>query len=527
MKLRAAITAVVATVVLGAGGSVPSAAAEGPGSGTGATIPLITVGTVYPLPNLDPSTNNGFAVDGFSLEDLLQLGPQGQLEPDLATSVAQPSPVTYVYHLRQGVKFWDDDEFTAADAAYSLNWERRPGSQEASFFPASVKSITATGRYTLVVTLSHPDASWQYVPASYNAEIFEAKFAEAHKGTFGKPGVLVMGTGPWEVDSLDPTTGAEFSANPDWWGGKVPIQRISYKVFANETSLALAMRAGEVDLDPLIVDPASFEATSGAKIVNTAAPSDVVLSMNTHTAPWSDVHVRRAVAYALNRTDLIIANGGYAAPIYTLIPPLQLEQIASQAQIDSLLKSVPLYSYSVANAKAELAQSAYPKGFSATIVVATYGSTVDMAEVAADELAKIGIHLHIDAVTLSTWSADETGPAGQRPTSFYPVGTCGVDVSCYTTELLGSNNLAQGQFNTADYAPPAVDQLITAGVSTTNPAQRFAVYSKLLQRLAVDVPYVPICVQDYAIALNHKFKVLWYTANFAYGDYPLLIRSAA
>ena len=46
--------------------------------------------------------------------------------------------------------------------------------------------------------------------------------------------------------------------------------------------------------------------------------------MNTQMAPWNDVHVRRAVDYALNRTDLINANGGYAVPTYTLIPPQQL-----------------------------------------------------------------------------------------------------------------------------------------------------------------------------------------------------------
>ena len=63
-----------------------------------------------------------------------------------------------------------------------------------------------------------------------------------------------MGTGPWELDSFDPTTGAEMSANPNWWGGKVPIQHISVKVFSNETSLELAMRAGEIDLDPYILD---------------------------------------------------------------------------------------------------------------------------------------------------------------------------------------------------------------------------------------------------------------------------------
>ncbi len=118
---------------------------------------------------------------------------------------------------------------------------------------SSVKSIQATGTYTVTVTLAHPDASWRYSPAY--ADIFEKKFAQDHSGTFGKPGVLVMGSGPWEVDSLDPTSGAELSANPHWWGGTVPIQHISVKIFSSPTSEALAFRAGDVDLDTYILGP--------------------------------------------------------------------------------------------------------------------------------------------------------------------------------------------------------------------------------------------------------------------------------
>ncbi len=69
--------------------------------------------------------------------------------------------------------------------------------------------------------------------------------------------------------------------------------------------------------------------------------------------------------------------------------------------------------------------------------------------------------------------------------------------------------------------------MTASSLAANAPAQRFAVYSKLLAQLASDVPYVPICAQDYAIALNPKFTVAWYTANFAYGDYPLLVRRAA
>ncbi len=85
-------------------------------------------------------------------------------------------------------------------------------------------------------------------------------------------------------------------------------------------------------------------------------------------APWDDVHVRRAIAYALNGADIITANGGFATPVSTLISPQSLDTIAPQAQVNTLLKSVPLYPYNVAKAKAELAESAYPKGFKATLL---------------------------------------------------------------------------------------------------------------------------------------------------------------
>jgi peptide/nickel transport system substrate-binding protein len=255
------------------------------------------------------------AIDQLCLESLLQLGPDGQLEPDLATSWAQTSPVTYVYHLRHGVKFWDGDPLTATDVVYSLNYVRAPSSKINYGFPTTVKSITADGPYTVVVTLTRPDQSWAEVPGvAATAGIFEMKFAQQHKGTFGDPGVLTMGTGPWEVDSLDPTRGAQLSANPDWWGGKVLIQHISFTFFSNETSEALAMRAGEIDLVFDISDPRSFEATSGAKMLSAPSCWTAFFAFNTEVAPWDDVHVRRAVAYALDRTDIIQPTVGTRNP---------------------------------------------------------------------------------------------------------------------------------------------------------------------------------------------------------------------
>jgi peptide/nickel transport system substrate-binding protein len=527
MKLRMVLAlAATAAALLAAGcGSGP----VGPSNpGASSTIPLLRIGEAFAVPNLDVAKPvDPYAITQLGLETLLKFSPQGQLEPNLAASWAQTSPVTWVYRLRHGVRFWDGHPLTAADVAYSGNYLRAPSSADAIFFP-TVKSITAAGPYTVVVTLTHQDASWQDVPATVGWPIFEKSFAEAHKGTLGNPGVLIEGTGPWEIDSLDPTKGAALSANPHWWGGRVPIQRIAVTFFATQTSEELAFRAGEIDMDQLVEDPRSFAATSGAKILSAPACGGALFSMNTLDAPWNDVHVRRAVAYVLNRSDIIAAGGSPANPVYTLIPPSGLRSIASPAQVSALLGSIPLYQHDVAKARQEMARSGYPHGFSTVLQEYTgLGQAVDQSQVIAAELRQIGINAQIKSNSLAGWGALATGPTAKRPTSFFAYGCLTPDVSGGFSSFLGRWNLRQGQQNTAGYAPADVDTLINAGIASTDPARRFAAYSRLLQRLASDVPYVPLYVADENTALSSRFTypgLSYYTVQ--QGPYALNIKAA-
>jgi peptide/nickel transport system substrate-binding protein len=356
--------------------------------------------------------------------------------------------------------------------------------------------------------------------------IFEKQFEQAHAATFGQPGTLVMGSGPWEIKSLDPTKGEELSANPHWWGGKVPIQHVSFTFFANETSEAMAFRAGEIDFTFFVSSPRSFTALSGTKPLSAQSCSNGFFSMNITQPGWNDVHVRRAVAYALNRTDIIAAAGGYAAPIYTFTPPSLLNSIASQSQINALLNSIPLYQYNLTKAHQEMAQSAYPHGFSATIVSPSGGNTTALNEVAAAELAKIGIKLTIKQMDANAVGALEVGPDGQRPTGMSG-GFCFQPDPNTFSDFLGSSNLAPGLYNEADYAPPAVDTLLAQGLAASSPAQRFAVYSKLFARLQADLPYVGLYVTDDDVAVSSKFRYLNFNPWLRDNPYLLNIRTAA
>jgi peptide/nickel transport system substrate-binding protein len=431
----------------------------------------------------------------------MQFNTNKQLRPWLATRVTQPGKGVYVYTLRKGVKFWDGSELTAADVANALNYNRYPGSIVAYAFP-TVKSVVALDRYRVAITLKQVDAGFKWLVAQPPTQIFEKKFQNEHKATYGQPGTLTMGTGPWRVASFDPTQGVELVANDNYWGGKPQIRRISIKFFSDETSMALAFRAGEIDVAPYILAPQAFAATAHTKLLTAPSCATALLWFNTKTPPMNDIHVRRAVAYAINRADLVKVNGGYSSPNNTLIPRIQLLTLAPAAQVDKMLKSLPQYPYSPAKARQELAQSKY-KNPEITFEETQYGNFLTITQAIANELKAVGINAKVTNVPLGQWYGDLLGPADKRPAAYSASGCNSPDPS-FNTLYLGTKNLRPGSFNVANYAPPEVDRLIAQGATTLNPIKRLAVYGQLLRRLAVDVPIISLWAQDYPAAVSSK-----------------------
>jgi peptide/nickel transport system substrate-binding protein len=180
----------------------------------------------------------------------------------------------------------------------------------------------------------------------------------------------------------------------------VQIQKIDVSFFSSETSEALAMRAGEIDLSPLVENGAQFASTSGAHMTYTPSCNNAFTTMPTQTPPWNDVHVRRAVAYATNRSAVIAATGFRAVPVSTLIEPSQLETLGTTAQVDAILKPLPTYPYNLTEAKQQMAQSSEPEGFTTILKTFNYGSFLNVDQVIANELAQIGIRNRLGQVGL-------------------------------------------------------------------------------------------------------------------------------
>jgi peptide/nickel transport system substrate-binding protein len=497
---RACVAAAVGVALLAL-----SAAASG-SSGSRSAIPLLKVGLAGDtIPVLDPGRAEGaHMATALSLETLMKHGSGSAVVPNLAVSVTHPNAETYIYRLRNGVKFWDGRLLTANDVANALNYYRYRGFTTSSAY-TSVRDIKATGKLTVQVTLKHRDASWQFGPP-VTGEIFEKAFQDAHKTTMGQPGTLIMGTGPWMPVSFDPLTGLELAANPHWWGGAVPIQHISIKLLSDDTSASLAMRSGAIDVVPVVTIPQPYTST-GSTVVSVPGCNLAIFTMNTKAAPWSDVHVRRAVAYAINRTEIVHALGASATPVSTVIAPSQLASIASQAQVKSLLASLPSYPFNLAKARAELAKSAYPHGFTASTVSYPAPPYTTINQAIAGQLQTIGIHLQVNTTTIGDWVAKWiSGPRNQNPAGMIDGGCTSQDPGFYPQMLLNSKSAHAGGFNFADYTSPKVDAAIKAGIQTSSPAKRLAVYAKLLTQVGLDMPYVPLYLEPSSYAISSKLR---------------------
>lgn len=493
----------------GSSGPALSRTAEPGASESDAHVARIGVGIMGKIPQLDPTkrVEEGLTFNANIMEPLLRIDADGQIQPWLATGFEAVSDTVYEYTLREGVTFWNGEEMTSEDVKYS--WDRLIDSGTRADF-ASVDTVEAPDPYTIRVTLKEPDASWQYAPAMFYSVIYEKSFAENAGAAFGRPATLVMGTGPWKVDNFNPTTGLELSAHDDYWGGKPPINRVSVKFFADNSSMALALRAGEIDIAPNINKPESFDAAAGGGTTTTRPIcSTSVISMPTQTAPFDDVHVRRAVAYAINRDDIIAATRGRGSdPNYTLFTPSSLRPLASEEEVDAALDDVKTYRYDVDKAREELAMSSVSDGVK--VEFKTLAAYSPVAEVIAAQLEEIGIDVEVVQMTDTAWY----GAIGSDspPFTFTEHTVCNPDPSGSAIFLTN--------VNMANYEPAEVGDLLTNALATQDPEQRLEMYADLLERLGEDVPYVPVYAESNTYA-SIKYDIVEYDGKWT--SFPWLL----
>jgi len=342
------------------------------------------------------------------------------LEGDLAESWSQPDETTYVFKLRRSVRWHpkppvNGRELTAEDVVYSVERFRTiKGNANASMLKP-VDRVEATDRHTVRFTLREPYAWFLDMLANPMAVCIVARECVDKFGDLRSPEATV-GTGPWMFESYRPNVGMTLVRNPSYFVAGLPyIDRIEIFVDEDNASRMAAFLGGKYDIG--WENPGTINRTDWVQMkdslkrrrpnLQTAEfPANTVtnLFMRTDKAPFNDVRVRQAMSMAIDRVAIVDATLEGVGVMNPAVPAGLKEW---SVPLDQLGEGTRYLRYDPAAAKKLLAESGYPKGFSATVDFTTYGSTllVDAVQLVLKYLKDVGIDAKLNTLEYGAYIA--------------------------------------------------------------------------------------------------------------------------
>lgn len=284
-------------------------------------LPLAACGDAAPRDNvvvaasgapagLDFTTTGGAAAPqalvGNVYETLVRIDASGAPVPHLAERVERDGG-TFTFHLRDGVTFANGKPFTADDAAFSIHYVQNEWTNGLKAQMDPVTDVEVVDERTLRVTVEGGTAAedaWLWSMGTLTGAMMTPAGVD-------KLATAPLGTGPYTVARFDVGEAIEFDAREDYWGGDVARDGM-IRYFDDPVSAVNALRVGDADMvwgmqAPQLIDTLPEDIRVEVGTTN----GEVLLSMNNTRAPFDDPNVRRAVAYAVDRTAVneVVYNG--------------------------------------------------------------------------------------------------------------------------------------------------------------------------------------------------------------------------
>ena len=321
--------------------------------------------------------------------------------PQLLTGwTVSPGLTEWTGQIRPGVEFHDGTPLDSA--AIRANFEYFLANSDFLFVPLPVKTIDDSQPDVIRFVFEAP-----YVDFTRNLTLLGMQSPKAIAAGPSAIDQHPVGSGPFEFVSQTQSV-IEFKAFPRYWNkGKPHLARLNYQIIEDPGARISALQAGEINVVPK-VDPSQASAlANGARTKITAAPSWLVTYLNFKLVvpSVSDIRVRQAVAYAIDRKALLKALGfGYG----TLVDSFEVPGIIGYQPVD------PSYGYDPVKAKALVKEVGKKVSLRIAIVAgdanAGFLAGESAAQAIAGMLGDVGIAAAVDALQDATFNANQLSP---------------------------------------------------------------------------------------------------------------------
>lgn len=489
-SLRLAAVAGTAAAALAACATAP---VSGSASKSGSTDASLTADLASYPASLDPGLQ--YDTDSYSVyrnifDQLLHRDPKSnKIVPWLATTWKQSGPTTWVFTLRDGVKFSDGTPLTAADAAFSIQRILDPklASQQNANFSA-IASATAAGN-TLTITTKYPSPTL----LSYLTTLSVVPMADVQKVGNAAFNLHPVGSGPYTFVSSIPGSQVVLKRNDTWWGTKPQIANVTFRAVPSGASRVADLKSGKADIADSMTPDSATQLTGSGSVKVLSAPTERVsyLAFNTiKGGATNDPKVRQAISMAIDYTSLISnLEQGYAKPVNSVLTPLAT----------GYPTALPGYTFDKAKAKS-LIQQAGAAG--KTIVMAT-SPTYDPQIVQSIQanIQDIGLKVSIQNTDQATYLKKVQSPTHDWGSIRFGQWSC----SC-----LDADGVAYPLFRTgtiwSSYSNPSFDALVDQARKTITPATRTGLYAQAYGILAQDLPGIGLFQIDAIYGATSKLQ---------------------
>jgi len=454
-------------------GEQPGQSSETPAA---APAQVLKYGTDAEPVGLDPhtvSSTSSIRIFRQIYDTLIDVDTEMNFIPSLAESWEQPDDLTYIFKLREGVKFHNGREMTAEDVKYSFERVLNPDTAAiGKSYYDSIDSIEAVDTYTVKFTLKEPFAPFMTNLTSLYGAIVPKEVVEENGNLMQK----ACGTGPFMLKEWIPDNKVILEKNPDYFvEGEPRLDAIEYYVMTDESARVAALRTGSVDVIKL---PASsiplVEGNNDINILEYQSNDYSYVGFNLDLDKFKDVRVRQAISLAINRQEIIDLVYDGNAKVTGFVP-----EAMGRWAID--FQAEELYKQNIEKAKQLMAEAGYADGFETTIAVGLLDDINATGEVLQKQLEQIGIK-----ATIQNLESGQYVDAWKNRTHEMMVGRngAGTDPNRAVAFFFSST----GSANVWGYSNPEVDELCNQGKVTVDEAEREAIYKEAQKLIVNDVP---------------------------------------
>jgi peptide/nickel transport system substrate-binding protein len=410
--------------------------------------------------------------------NLLSLDPQtGNLIPYLAKSwIVSEDGKTITFTLKDGIKFHDGTPLTAEDYAWTLNRAIDPttASPVSGAMLQGMTQATALDPLTLQITLSSPN---YYILNGLAIGGYLAPYSKAYAESNGDDYLArnPMSVGPyifkeWRTgESITLERNPDFTWGPDYAPGPRFVQTIVFKIIPDQATDVAALEAGETVTTGVPQSEISrFEDPTKFTIYHTMGQTLYpALVFNLTKEPWTDINVRQALSYAIDRQSIVdVFLQGQGEIAYGPLPPSipgYTKDVETYYHFDTA-KALSLFKDAgyTQDASGKLSKAGVP--LTIKLLTPSYDFIIPGLEIVKEQLKTIGVELTIEALDPSLVDTNATKGDYDLLVTGYNYNTADILYFFFHSSMIGAGT----NYTVND---PTLDAMLDESRSNMDPTQ--------------------------------------------------------